>query len=155
MNHEKHYTSLINKALNRRPQAGTYYERHHILPRSLGGTDAPGNTVFLTIREHFIAHLLLAHMEGYENQWLSVAAILNDTINPHRPGRFQAPKLRWQRWTRRRVAFVTAAMERQRAKARAVNVQSKRLKMLLERFEQELADIDARYAVDFIEAAML
>mgnify|MGYP002507823839 CR=1 FL=1 len=35
------------------------YERHHILPRSLGGLDVAENLIKLTPREHFIAHILL------------------------------------------------------------------------------------------------
>lgn len=37
-------------------------ERHHILPRSLGGSDDPENLVLLTPREHFVAHRLLVKM---------------------------------------------------------------------------------------------
>lgn len=34
-------------------------ERHHVLPRSLGGTNKKTNITRLTAREHFICHLLL------------------------------------------------------------------------------------------------
>jgi hypothetical protein len=37
-------------------------ERHHIIPKSLGGSDDPDNLVALTLREHFICHLLLTKM---------------------------------------------------------------------------------------------
>lgn len=37
-----------------------YSEKHHIVPKSLGGDDNQSNLVILTPREHFIAHLLLA-----------------------------------------------------------------------------------------------
>lgn len=39
-----------------------YQEKHHIIPRSLGGTNERSNIVRLTAREHFIAHLLLTKM---------------------------------------------------------------------------------------------
>ena len=39
-----------------------YYEVHHILPRSLGGTDDIENLVLFTSREHIIAHLLLTRV---------------------------------------------------------------------------------------------
>ena len=45
--------------LNREKSSGDYYEKHHIIPRSLGGSDEEENLVLLTAREHFIAHLLL------------------------------------------------------------------------------------------------
>lgn len=37
----------------------TYTESHHIIPKSLGGSDLPENLTNLTAREHFIAHWLL------------------------------------------------------------------------------------------------
>lgn len=39
-----------------------YYEKHHIQPRSLGGTNDKENLVELTAREHFICHWLLVKM---------------------------------------------------------------------------------------------
>lgn len=35
------------------------HEKHHIIPKSLGGTDAKNNLVLLTPRAHLIAHILL------------------------------------------------------------------------------------------------
>lgn len=54
------YHSLITKAQsqNRNKKLG-YFESHHIIPRSLGGTNKKFNLVLLTAREHYIAHLLL------------------------------------------------------------------------------------------------
>lgn len=36
------------------------FERHHVVPRSLGGTNESSNLTKLTYREHFLAHWLLA-----------------------------------------------------------------------------------------------
>jgi len=36
-----------------------YKERHHIVPRCMGGTNDPTNLVYLTARRHFIIHRLL------------------------------------------------------------------------------------------------
>jgi hypothetical protein len=36
-----------------------YYERHHIFPKSMGGTDNDENLVLLTSREHYIIHKIL------------------------------------------------------------------------------------------------
>jgi hypothetical protein len=57
VNYEKIYSNLITLRRNE-PTTG-YTENHHILPKSLGGTDTPGNRVRLTGREHWVAHLLL------------------------------------------------------------------------------------------------
>jgi len=36
-----------------------YFEKHHIIPKCMGGSDSPDNIVALTAREHFVAHQLL------------------------------------------------------------------------------------------------
>ena len=61
MNHQKIYENLIQKAKNEHRQKGknVYYENHHILPSCLDGTNDEDNLVFLTAKEHFIAHKLL------------------------------------------------------------------------------------------------
>jgi hypothetical protein len=59
MDYNKHYNRLIEKAAARPVNIGTYYEKHHIIPKSEGGQDNKSNLVMLTAREHFIAHWLL------------------------------------------------------------------------------------------------
>jgi predicted metal-dependent hydrolase len=41
-----------------------YAEVHHIVPRSLGGSDDADNLIRLTARQHFIAHWILARALG-------------------------------------------------------------------------------------------
>jgi hypothetical protein len=62
MNYEYHYHKLVERAKNRERVQGEYYEGHHIVPQCLYGPDTPENIVMLTIREHHIAHQLLAKM---------------------------------------------------------------------------------------------
>ena len=71
MNYKNIYSSLIEKAKQRVSLEG-YFEKHHIIPKSLGGhkTD-PSNLVALTAREHFIAHMLLAKTHG-GTQWHAI-----------------------------------------------------------------------------------
>lgn len=67
------YNSIINSARNRK-LAG-YCETHHIIPRSLGGSNDIDNLVDLTAKEHFICHLLLVKMvPANQNQKLIYAA---------------------------------------------------------------------------------
>lgn len=40
------------------------YERHHVVPRHLGGTDDPNNLVKLTPEDHLFAHVLLGRIHG-------------------------------------------------------------------------------------------
>ena len=55
------YENIIEKAKNRTEEL-EYYEKHHILPKSLGGSNDENNLVKLTAREHFICHWLLVKM---------------------------------------------------------------------------------------------
>jgi 5-methylcytosine-specific restriction endonuclease McrA len=56
----KIYHSIITRANNR--SLSDYCESHHIVPKSLGGSNLKENLVNLTAREHFICHLLLTKM---------------------------------------------------------------------------------------------
>lgn len=62
--YSKTYYNLVNsrKELNRQRSDKCYYENHHIIPKSLGGSNKKDNMVLLTPREHCIAHLLLVRM---------------------------------------------------------------------------------------------
>lgn len=61
MDYAKHYWTLIDRARIDRPvKCGT--ERHHILPRCMGGGNESDNIVRLKSEEHYVAHLLLAKM---------------------------------------------------------------------------------------------
>jgi hypothetical protein len=53
----KWYFSIVENARNK--TAAGYKERHHIIPKCMGGTDTIENLVDLTAKEHFICHLLL------------------------------------------------------------------------------------------------
>jgi len=57
MDYNKIYNTLIEYRKQNTPNG--YVENHHILPKSLGGTDNKDNLVLLTGREHWVAHLLL------------------------------------------------------------------------------------------------
>ena len=51
-----------------------YTENHHIIPKSLNGTNEISNLVKLSAREHFICHLLLPKMvSGYHRQLMQSA----------------------------------------------------------------------------------
>ena len=58
----KIYYNIINNAKSRTLPTNTYTEKHHIIPKSLGGSNDKTNLVKLTAREHFICHLLLPKM---------------------------------------------------------------------------------------------
>ena len=57
MNYRKIYEQIIEHA--KRKEIIGYSEKHHIIPRSMGGTNNPENLVALSAREHYITHWLL------------------------------------------------------------------------------------------------
>lgn len=70
------YTKIINRGKDR--ILFTYTEKHHIIPKSLGGNNNNDNIVKLTAREHFVCHLLLTKMtEGIDrNKMISAVFFL-------------------------------------------------------------------------------
>lgn len=68
----KWYYNIINNAKNR--IVNEYVERHHIIPKSLGGSNKKDNLVILTAKEHFVCHLLLTKItEGEDRKKMSRA----------------------------------------------------------------------------------
>jgi hypothetical protein len=57
MDYKKHYHLLIKRAKSRK--LNCYTEKHHIIPKCLGGKNDSSNLVKLTPEEHYLAHLLL------------------------------------------------------------------------------------------------
>lgn len=66
-----------------------YGEKHHILPKCLGGTDHNVNLVRLPARVHFVAHLLLAKIYG-DNLVFAAWRMANN-------GRYTSRKYAWVR----------------------------------------------------------
>lgn len=77
MNYQSIYNTLISHAQLRAIDPNTLYEKHHIIPKSLGGSDDPANLVKLTLREHFVAHRLLVkiHASNRNNHTKMVHAL--------------------------------------------------------------------------------
>lgn len=63
------------------------YERHHIIPRCLGGTDEDSNIICLPPKAHFIAHYLLS--KAYpNNDRLNHAFAMMIVNNPYQDRKF-------------------------------------------------------------------
>lgn len=74
MNYEQIYYTLCERSKQRIWEKFTY-EKHHILPKSMGGSDAKSNIAILTPREHALAHLLLVRFLKGENKAKMIFAI--------------------------------------------------------------------------------
>jgi hypothetical protein len=62
MDYQYHYDKLIERAKDRTIPQNLYCERHHIIPKCLGGNNSKANIVKLLPKEHYIAHLLLFNL---------------------------------------------------------------------------------------------
>lgn len=88
------YLHIYNNIMDRAKSRGkidVYTEKHHILPRSLGGTNDLDNLVHLTGREHFVAHRLLVKITKDDDQNKMIFALncmmnrYNDTMDRYTP----------------------------------------------------------------------
>jgi hypothetical protein len=77
MNYQKLYSNIITRAKSRDTNIDAYFEKHHIIPRCQGGQDTKDNLVFLTAREHFIAHLLLVKMHPGHSGLIKAAMMMS------------------------------------------------------------------------------
>lgn len=77
MNYKLIYNSLIERAKNRNLEE--YTEKHHIIPKCMGGSNKSENLVRLTPEEHFIAHALLVKMHP---NFPKLAVALNNMTAP-------------------------------------------------------------------------
>lgn len=62
MDYARIYRAFIADRL--RSETPAVFEKHHIIPRSLGGGDGAENIIKLSPEDHFFAHLLLAKAHG-------------------------------------------------------------------------------------------
>lgn len=75
MNYKAVYDRLMSRARERGRPDG-YCERHHVVPKCLGGTNQEDNLVFLTAKEHFMAHKLLVRMHpSVKGVWYALIAM--------------------------------------------------------------------------------
>lgn len=69
------YAQLIVRARSRNYQNLNYFEKHHIIPRSLGGLDNASNLVHLTAKEHYLAHRFLTRFTTKDSQYKMLYAL--------------------------------------------------------------------------------
>lgn len=85
------YKEFINNILNIRGQfncGDKYHERHHIMPKCLGGSDDEKNLIDLYAKEHFEAHRLLA-LEYPDNKKLTYAWWMMSHIKDKNQDRYE------------------------------------------------------------------
>lgn len=79
MNYLRVYNILVcnarERGLNKSILSG-YYEKHHIIPKCVGGSDEDDNFVLLTAREHYLAHMLLWKIHPNEDKLVMAAYLM-------------------------------------------------------------------------------
>jgi len=96
MNYQKVYNNLMSsrmylkKTRHSARKNGEYFEGHHIIPKSKGGTGCStrglnnDNIVYLTAREHFLAHWLLWRIYRDRASALSFHKMMSTNKNQNR-----------------------------------------------------------------------
>lgn len=85
------YDKLICRAQHR--IINGYTEKHHIVPKCLGGNNDPANLAALTPEEHYLAHLLLVKMHPGNRKILHAAKMMSGQGNNKKYG-----------WVKRRIS---------------------------------------------------
>lgn len=92
MDYAKIYRRLIDNRMQNTPVG--YTETHHIVPKSLGGSNDKENLVKLTAKEHFISHLLLTKMyaKGSDEYYKMCYAFLMMLVTSQNQNRYITSK---------------------------------------------------------------
>ena len=111
--HFDRYIKFINSRPTRlKKTKDLYTERHHIIPRSLGGSNDKDNLILLTGREHFIAHLILWKAFGGK---AAHAFSIMQTFSPDHQGK-RYFKLTSRQFEQLRIDFAKSVSESKKGK---------------------------------------
>lgn len=94
--YEKWYYQITDRAISR--EIIGYTEKHHIIPKSLGGNNSKNNLAILTAREHFICHWLLTKMTIGESRAKMIYALccITQQRNLHQQDRFKITSRKYE-----------------------------------------------------------
>jgi hypothetical protein len=112
MNYQRIHDAIIDRARNRTLLG--YRERHHVIPRCLGGTDKSENLVELTAREHFVVHKLLVELYPTETKLIYAYWMMSRNISNSKYSRDYLVSARDYEHARR--LFSEASSKHQRGK---------------------------------------
>lgn len=91
MNYINIYNNLMSSRKTRNTKDG-YYEVHHIVPKSLGGSNEGFNLIKLTAREHYIAHWLLTKIYPNNYKMLFAFSLMSGKLCPKGERMFSSSK---------------------------------------------------------------
>jgi len=79
MDYQKIYTNIVRRGQSRILEG--YSEKHHIVPRCMGGSDDVTNLVSLTPEEHYLCHLLLVKIYPNNMRIIRAAMFMTSSNN--------------------------------------------------------------------------
>lgn len=103
VDYQKIYQDFIESRRANPPGEAEYSEKHHVIPRCLGGGDDPDNLIQLIPEDHFFAHVVLAKAHDLPGLW-SAAIVMNGRNS--RPTIFRRGSRLTYGWVRRRFSKV-------------------------------------------------
>ena len=95
MDYQKIYSQIIERAQRR--QLEGYVEKHHLVPKCLGGSNSKDNIVELTAREHFICHMLLCEIYPNSNKLKYALYLMNIGKRKHKDANYQISSRTYER----------------------------------------------------------
>lgn len=130
MNYQKIYDSLVDRGRHRIIVG--YFEKHHIIPRCIGGSDEDHNLVDLTPEEHFLAHLLLVKLYPQDRKILFAAWMMACSGNKHQLNEGRS-KNKLYGWLKRRRSEIGISEETRnkirKARAKQIITDEQKAKM--------------------------
>jgi hypothetical protein len=107
MEYAKIYNQIVERAKNRVLEG--YKEKHHIIPKCLGGSNDKNNLVELTAREHFLCHMLLCEIyPNNKNLWYALFLMsINKNKKEHQKYKvssreYERIKFEWNKHSKKR-----------------------------------------------------
>lgn len=103
MNYARIYENIVERARTRTLTG--YTEKHHVIPKCMGGSNDASNLVRLTPEEHFLCHQLLVKMHvGSEHYSKLIFATKMMTVPSNKNQQRDCSKLKMFGWIRREFA---------------------------------------------------
>jgi hypothetical protein len=146
MNYQRIYNQLIERAQNRILEG--YKEKHHILPKCLGGSNDKENLVELTAREHFLCHRLLCEIYPQNIKLYQALWLMSTNKNKKEGKRYKVSSRVYER-----IKIVASEIYKNRIQTleeKQKRIQSQKSQWLNKRKEQGLI-INEIYINNFIE----
>lgn len=106
VNHSRVYDEIIEFFRQNPLSEKCYGENHHIVPKSLGGSNEKENIVRLTARAHFICHMLLVRIhtgEAKKKMWCALHFMTIDQKHRSSARQYEKIKLEFSKTQKERI----------------------------------------------------